>query len=247
MSTDTLIFNDTSSNLNVTTNIRRRRCGFCRCEGHDRRTCPEPDEVENRRLRRIRSAEVRARRRSQYLQREQERQERIEADLSMGAKKITLHNHNRFDIAIFFKYGSYYKHLLNILKNCNQRIKYFPQCEIIVIPVDMFEGRDVISRIDQDSANTYYKIVGEYNLDEHDSPNLYIISDIDYSPKTELEQWKECGLKSIFLLKQLDRLGASKNENYESIMDMIQDIRIPSYTPNDCENAGIPSVLTNIT
>ena len=69
----------------------------------------------------------------------------------------------------------------------------------------------------------------------------------EYKPvKSELEQWKESTLKSMFLLKELERLGASKYENIESIMDMIQDIHIPIHTEYDKEQAGIPSVFTNI-
>lgn len=65
--------------------------------------------------------------------------------------------------------------------------------------------------------------------------------------KTDLEQWKEVGLKSNYLLKQLIKLGGRKYENLEPILDMVQDINIPEYSAYDCEVAGIPSVLTNIT
>ena len=65
--------------------------------------------------------------------------------------------------------------------------------------------------------------------------------------KTDLEQWKEVGLKSNYLLKQLIKLGGRKYENLEPILDMVQDIKIPEHSAYDCEVAGIPSVLTNVT
>jgi hypothetical protein len=64
---------------------------------------------------------------------------------------------------------------------------------------------------------------------------------------TELEKWKEAALKGDYLLKQLIRLGLDKNETYESIIDLHQDIILPEHTERDKEIAGIPSELTNIT
>tara|TARA_B100001094_G_C18175332_1_gene797580 strand:- start:1533 stop:2402 length:870 start_codon:yes stop_codon:yes gene_type:complete len=71
---------------------------------------------------------------------------------------------------------------------------------------------------------------------------------VEYNPpKSELDQWKECGLRSCYLLNQLIKLGAKQNENLEPILDMIEDIKIPSHTEYDKEFAGVPSSLTNIT
>ena len=62
-----------------------------------------------------------------------------------------------------------------------------------------------------------------------------------------LDQWKEAALKSHYLLNQLERLGVSKNENYEAIMDMVQDINFPKYDEQDKERSGISSQFTNVT
>ena len=72
------------------------------------------------------------------------------------------------------------------------------------------------------------------------------------------KQWKELGLKSHYLLKQIENMTSQKkdgevivNEKYEpiaSFIDMIQDIVVPKQcTEADRERAGIPSVLTNVT
>ena len=53
--------------------------------------------------------------------------------------------------------------------------------------------------------------------------------------------------KSYYLLTELDRMGASKNDNLAPMTDMIQDITIPAHTQHDKEFAGVPSTLTNIT
>ena len=62
-----------------------------------------------------------------------------------------------------------------------------------------------------------------------------------------MDQWKEAALKSHYLLKQLERLGANQNPNYEPIMDMIQDINYPDHDEQDKERAGVSSAFTNIT
>lgn len=69
---------------------------------------------------------------------------------------------------------------------------------------------------------------------------------IENKHKTELDRWKEAALKSHYLLQQLDRLGASKNDNLEPIMDMVQDIDYPEHDDIDKERSGITSNLTNV-
>ena len=80
----------------------------------------------------------------------------------------------------------------------------------------------------------------------NDNTNIHVIH--EYIPKkAPLEQWKECGLKSLYLLKELERMGAKQYDNLAPIMDMVQDITVPECTEQDKDNAGIPSILTNIT
>jgi len=88
--------------------------------------------------------------------------------------------------------------------------------------------------------------VGDFNLEDFEDLTINLIKEY-HRPKTDLEQWKECGLKSLFLLKELERMGAKKYDNLEPILDMVQDIKLPEHSEMDKEQAGVPSVFTNIT
>jgi hypothetical protein len=50
----------------------------------------------------------------------------------------------------------------------------------------------------------------------------------------------------MFLLECIIKLGGKSNENLEPILDMVQDINIPRHTEKEKEDAGVPSLLTNI-
>ena len=80
-----------------------------------------------------------------------------------------------------------------------------------------------------------------------DYPDTNIILRSDYQPRTELEQWKEMGLKSHYLLEQIIKMGGKKYDNIEPMLDMVQDINVPEHNDFDRESAGIPGLLTNIT
>ena len=85
------------------------------------------------------------------------------------------------------------------------------------------------------------------NIDHIQTEKIILIEKKVYiEGKTELEKWKEVGLKSNYLLQELIKLGGEKYENLEPIFNMVQDIQIPEHTPQDREIAGIPSILTNI-
>jgi hypothetical protein len=92
-----------------------------------------------------------------------------------------------------------------------------------------------------------YQTVVDVTLKELEGTNIII--DCEYNPpKKEIDQWKECALKSKYLLEQLIKLGGMKYENLVPILDMVQDITIPaSCSEIDKEMAGVPSALTNIT
>ena len=65
-----------------------------------------------------------------------------------------------------------------------------------------------------------------------------MISKIINCPKNELDKWKETAFKSLFLLTELKRMGASNNENLAPMIDMIEDINLPPHTELDKELAG---------
>lgn len=61
-----------------------------------------------------------------------------------------------------------------------------------------------------------------------------------------LTQWRISALKSKYLLEQLIRLGAMDNPNLEPILDMLQDIDFPIHNEYDKDEAGVPSIFTNV-
>ena len=100
------------------------------------------------------------------------------------------------------------------------------------------------------NSDNYYLNKNEYYI------NLkpFITEEYDYEQiirnifiRDELSQWKESTLKMDFILKELKRLGIEDNDTLASIIDLHQDINIPSHNEFDKDNAGIPSSLTNIT
>tara|TARA_B100000902_G_C27286227_1_gene904567 strand:- start:325 stop:1038 length:714 start_codon:yes stop_codon:yes gene_type:complete len=92
----------------------------------------------------------------------------------------------------------------------------------------------------------YEFLQGPDNRRFGDDRNFYLLKEYQM-PKSELDKWKECGLKSMFLLQEIIRLGGMKHENLEPILDLVQDIHIPNHEAIDRERAGVPSTLTNIT
>jgi len=227
-----------------------RRCGHCGQVGHDRRTCPAPEQVERRRQNRVireQQQRLRIERRNQLIRQQQQQRPNIPPRSLL--KNYTIINENSYPIYLYWiRQGGSRIRLLQYLENSSSTgIKALPIHKLICIPVNEL-GTDVstIECLPYTDLHTKYFVAGEFNLTNHEDLQVHVIA--DYKPsKTELEQWKECGLKSLFLLKELDRLGATKNENLEPIMDMIQDIQLPPHTELDKELAGVPSSLTNIT
>lgn len=128
--------------------------------------------------------------------------------------------------------------------------------EIIIIPfVEVSDGGSVNAKRciyknslgEIEETTLFNQLMGDYD-------GTHIIIDTQYNPpKNELDQWKECALKSRFLLDQIYKMTGGKKtlsqyENIEPFIDMIQDVKIPnSCTEIDKEVAGVPSTLTNIT
>lgn len=75
-------------------------------------------------------------------------------------------------------------------------------------------------------------VIGKYDPHYYDSRNI--------------DQWKRYGLKSMYLLQQIIKLGGMNYENLAPILDMVQDIETPAHNEADKERAGIPSALTNV-
>ena len=206
---------------------RARRCGACGETGHDRRTCSMPTEVERRHERnRIRFRDAR----------------RLRCPNS-----FKLVNNNHYPICLYWsehtlKRGKYLQY---VGESGVASFTALPAHSIIAVPANEFTQQDGVYPI-IDFTTTEYFIAGIFTLSDFLNQEIHLIK--EYHPtKKELDQWKECAFKSLFLLKELERMGVRKYDHLESIMDMVQDINLPTHTELDKEFAGIPSGLTNIT
>ena len=126
----------------------------------------------------------------------------------------------------------------------NTQVIIFPCYEIMNehgVPRETVPIMEIINLI-----VVYEFLQGPDNRRLGDDRNFYLLKEYQI-PKSELDKWKECGLKSMFLLQEIIRLGGMKDENLEPVLDLVQDIHIPKHEAVDRERAGVPSTLTNIT
>ena len=136
------------------------------------------------------------------------------------------------------------------------RIVAFPLLEVIVEG-----GIDAKKIIKLKQGNVNDDIVRVIDVNLKDYPDTHFNLKLKYEKKkTEIEQWKEFGLKSHFLLRQIQNLTScgtdeegymefhEKYENIVPFLEMITGITVPETCSDvDKERAGIPSKLTNIT
>jgi hypothetical protein len=87
-------------------------------------------------------------------------------------------------------------------------------------------------------------IVKSFIIKESTEDELSFI--LENNEGSDIDHWKEATFKTSFIIKELIRMGAMKNPNYEYILDMYQDIHIPEHTEQDKERAGVTSKFTNI-
>ena len=267
---DTNIF-ENNGDLTITTQRRRRvyRCGHCREEGHNRQTCPQLSEQraqENQQ----RSQQIQQTANSITTNRNRQRVRRTLArshnpPAPNGLKSVRINNNSEHTLAIYWT-----RHLESPILNTPFRflgvidsyshtfMRFANQHRFISTPLGPLTTRDTMDDsiliINESNPHTIFSDTKVDDIDTIDegTPDaqciVFIEENRDYKPnKTILEQWKERAFKSYYLLTELDRMGASKNDNLAPMMDMIQDITIPSHTQHDKEFAGVPSTLTNIT
>ena len=244
---------EVASEMNETVTNRPRRCRCCGQTGHDRRTCPDPSEVEARGVRRRASAQLR----QQRLQQGQQIQQQSNTTGGgtrprMPVRQITdktsyqIINNNNYPMYIYWSNigDNIIKYTHYIGESASTSIRAYPTHRLVFIPIPEISSTTPDKIINLSTSN--YFIAGDFNLCDFEDTPIHVIKEYT-KPKTELEQWKECGLKSLFLLKELERMGATKYDNLEPIMDMVQDIELPPHTELDKEMAGVPSAFTNIT
>ena len=269
---DTNIF-ENNGDLTITTQRRRRvyRCGQCREEGHNRQTCPQLAEQraqENQQ----RSQQIQQTANSITTNRNRARQ-RVRRTLARshnppapnGLKSVRINNNSEHTLAIYWTrdlespiLNTRFRFLGVIDSYSHTFMRFANHHRFISTPLGDLTPRDTMDDsiliINETNPHTIFSDTKVSDIDTIDEGTLdaqcivFIEENIDYKPsKTVLEQWKEMAFKSYYLLTELDRMGASKNDNLAPMMDMVQDITIPVHTQHDKEFAGVPSTLTNIT
>lgn len=264
----------TPADLNITRQRRQRCCRACNQPGHDRRTCMLPSEVERRRIeqenrmQRIQQAREREVERQRQIREDEERirKERV--------RFVEITNLNDYQVILFwarpcdpnkqeiseteeckFKFGLLIDPQSSV-RFSTYKNSYYVSFHINSLPTELMttaidDGLTIYMTLKDYNYNDIIHFDDEQNLLNEDGNVKYIERYLEpkvfVKQKTEIEKWKECGIKAMFLLKELDRMGASNNPNLEPIMDLVQDIEMPDVSEIEKENAGVPSGFTNIT
>jgi len=232
-------------------------CSQCGETGHTYLRCPQmtPEQIKEKK-------EAIKKEKEEKVKRKNMRERAVEVYKN---RDYTFVNNNMYEVAVYWAFSNIPE---NELKEKDRFIRamYIPAMESRTIQlckiyrIAIFPVLEVPSQSNPGNAKKVIVINDEY-------PNLFKLIDVELihypvttweftreykPPKSEVEQWKEFGLKSHYLLKEIEKMtGGGKCERYENLepfMDMIQDIQIPNTcTEHDKEMAGIPSALTNIT
>ena len=242
-------------------------CSHCKSAGHTYIKCPNLTQEQIKAIKEERNkkkAEVAERRRI----REELRKKKAEEAEKSKLRTYSLYNDNDYEVVLYWGSSSCETGILKrfhyvapyTASSCTasrlHRIVVFPLLE--VIGGNSFDAKKVIKLKHGDDTNDIIRVI-DVNLIDY--PDSHLNLKLKYEKKkTEVEQWKEFGLKSHFLLKQIENLtscGKDKegnlkfHEKYENIipfLEMTIDIKVPeSCSDVDKERAGIPSKLTNIT
>ena len=241
------------------------RCSHCGELGHTYRRCPQLTPEQRKEMFEKKKKEKEDKLQFQKAlkeyeeqqQKKKEEEEKKKLELENQRVKYVIHNKNEYEIALYW--GDTETDELNLFRNVAAFESQSFTCiktihRIVVIPV--LEAYNTVSN---NAEKTLFHKQGDESLfvlfDFYmcGYPDTEIEVKKEYTPpKSDLEMWKEFGLKSHYLLQEIYKMtGGGKSERYENIepfLDLLQDIKIPdTCTEADKEQAGIPSALTNIT
>ncbi len=231
--------------------------------GHNIITCRAPGAEEARRLRIENNARRQRERREVQERARLEARERERKERDRLFPPFHIYNDNNYSVSVYFKRLEQ-RQGENFVANCYSHwhdIQHFGQfsirqdnsdCHLYFLPTDVciqsenLMPKDHLTLEEIQGLFTITDVtIGKNNVYPRPNNDLYLIK--EFTPKkTEVQQWRECGLKSLFLLDELIKLGAKNNDTYATILDLVQDIPVPRHEQIDRENAGIPSAFTNI-
>lgn len=237
----------------MSSSTQTRRCSHCGEQGHNIRTCPNM------------SSEERQQRENQRLERTQRRRQLISQNNLPGynKQKVRFENPNTYPVCVFWRFNvpsdpppqwnmfsmviPEFGGVTNFTFSRHHDIKVVPLEDITsdnptnidsLFEVCVLNGPDFFDNTSPVDSSQY---VDEINY-------FYLIKRKEYTPRLDpLTMWKNASLKSMYLLKELIRFGADKNDTYGMILDLVQDIKLPDFTEMDKEIAGVPSTFTNLT
>ena len=234
------------------TSGRRNHCSHCGQLGHNIQTCRFTGAAEERQRR----AQARAQGRSSIVNGSGTPATPENGGLTLRLFKV--YNDNTYPITVFWYHERDVSKKLHVLFQIppygHQSINANVYHNIVSFPTDELQKQFGTGRLDE--LPTDIKMVnfpqlfitGDTALSQLNPSTKEIIFFKEYQvAKTELEKWKECGLKALFLLNEIERLGGKRVDTLEPIIDMVQDIVVPVHDELDKERAGVPSVYTNIT
>lgn len=245
-------------------------CSHCGGVGHNYRRCPTITteqkaaiERENKEKRRLASQRRQIRQRNfQRFLNEQRMRNQNEEQLV----KLKISNMTDYGIVLYMKSKydcDYIKRLTYMSEHSNYTgmsclkssysIYAFPFIEVYDhSSTDSNRAIEKIKISISENGEIQFPYTCLLNLNLKDLDGDSIVIDCDYKSKTEVEQWRECALKSKFLLDQIVQMtGGGKTleayENIEPFLDMVDDIKVPTCTEFEKEMAGVPSEFTNVT
>ena len=246
-------------------------CSHCGVVGHNYVKCPQLTQEQIKGIK-----EEKKKKKEEVAARRRQREERARVVAEQKAEKeknklreYSIFNNNDYEIVLYWGHSNCetgnLKRFLYVPPHSNSpftasrfhRIVAFPLLE--VIGEDNFTAKKEVILKQGDTEDDTVRVL-DVNLKDY--PELVFQVQVKYEKKkTEVEQWKEFGLKSHFLLKQIENLSSSGkkdeegytvfHEKYENIipfLEMIEGIKVPTTCSDvDKERAGIPSKLTNVT
>ena len=231
------------------------KCSHCGTFGHNYVKCPQ--------LTREQVLEIKKKKKEEKEKKLEAKKKKLEEKEKMKMSDFTIHNNNDYEIAVYWGFNTsdlltrlqyipaFESKVSRIRKSCH-RIVAFPSLEVI-----SGNSNDAESSLTYAQNTDQYIVAFDFYM--KDFPDSSVELHLPYQPKkTEIDEWKEYGLKSHYLLKEIEKLTSIKKdgnvivhkkyENIETFIDMIQDISMPNNCSDvDKERARIPSILTNIT
>ena len=250
------------------------RCGHCKQEGHDRRTCESLKASENFCIR-IKRNDSRG-----TLIRSVGWDEGCPCKNCLDYRRLNLPTPEVAVVSAAEKHKKDQYPQLTVENKLNTPIFIYQTCSISpeggCIPDLVWTGgENEIFRLNQEPGYMW----GPFIKDDKSEIDQFIVTDTDFGdtadlskfnpkniikfitldygkheeiviekePPNDESKWRSAALKSRYLLVQMERIGAKNYANLSSIMDLLQDIDFPECSEVDKERAGIPSELTNIT